>query len=96
MPNTRGKTVFKVASRRKIDLKIVCQGQDIELSHSECARFTTTLKAIKDQSKCFQTNQCILNEFLNQDISDAEVENSIILGLQFAGNYRKILVISTL
>ncbi|CAG8678233.1 10935_t:CDS:10, partial [Ambispora leptoticha] len=80
-----GETVFKTASAcRKIDLKVVCHGRNLELSHSECARTTIPSKAVRDRSKCLRTNQCILNEFLRQDISEDDAENSVIFGLQFA------------
>ncbi|CAG8462094.1 2199_t:CDS:10, partial [Paraglomus occultum] len=80
-----GETMFKTASaRRIIDLRVVCHGQNLELSHSECARATTPSKAVRDRSKCLRTNQCILNEFLRQDISEDDAENSVVFGLQFA------------
>ncbi|CAI2187739.1 19611_t:CDS:10, partial [Funneliformis geosporum] len=81
-----GETVSKSTSAgRKIDLQIITQEGNIELSHSECARYATRVKVIMDRSKCLRTNKCVLDQYLKNDLSEDMVENSAILGLQLAG-----------
>ncbi|RUS27115.1 hypothetical protein BC938DRAFT_483694 [Jimgerdemannia flammicorona] len=45
-------------------------GDNVELSHSECARLATPAKLIRDRSKCLRTNKCILDANLRHEISD--------------------------
>lgn len=83
----RGETVSKATAeyRRKIDLRIVHKFKGIELSHSECAKTPTPAKAVRDRSKCLRTQKCVLDKFLEEDLSDNAVKDSTILGIQFAG-----------
>ena len=86
----RGETISKATKCRKIDLRIECrvQGMEVvELSHSEAAPSATPAKAVRDRSKCYRTNQCILNELLRQNISDEGAKDSIIFGFQFSGEF---------
>ncbi|CAG8624274.1 12737_t:CDS:2 [Ambispora gerdemannii] len=71
--------------RRKIDLRIVHKTKKIELSHSESAKAPTPGKAVQDRSKCLRTLKGVLDNFLKEDLSDEEVQDSKILGIQFAG-----------
>lgn len=80
----RGETVCRT-SRQKIDLRIVCREKGMELSHSECARAVTRTKVTKDRSKCLRTNKCVLDKYLMNNLSEEAVEDSAVLGLQFAG-----------
>jgi len=82
--------------RRKIDLRIVHRYKDIELSHSECAKAPTPVKAIRDRSKCLRTAKTILDKFLLEDLSDEAVKDSTILGIQFAGLDGQIIGIDLL
>ena len=70
---------------QKIDLRIVHKTKKLELSHSESAKAPTPGKAVQDHSKCLQTLKGILDNFLKEDLSDEEVQDSKILGIQFAG-----------
>ncbi|KAG9286892.1 hypothetical protein G9A89_012442 [Geosiphon pyriformis] len=56
---------------------------DVELSHSECARASTPSKAVRDGSKCLHSNQCVLNKYLKKNILIDEAENLVIFGFQF-------------
>ncbi|CAG8807871.1 35871_t:CDS:2, partial [Gigaspora margarita] len=71
--------------RRKIDLRIVHKAKKLELSHTECAKAPTLGKAVQDRSKCLRTLKGVLDNFLKEDLSDEEVQDSKILGIQFAG-----------
>ncbi|CAI2192860.1 16072_t:CDS:2, partial [Funneliformis geosporum] len=57
----------------------------LELSHSECAKIPFPTKIVHDRSKCLRTLKGILNNFLKEDLSDKEVRDSKILGIQFSG-----------
>ncbi|CAI2187836.1 2985_t:CDS:10 [Funneliformis geosporum] len=82
-----GETSTNIMSdrRRKIDLRIVHQSKKIELSHSECAKAPTPGKAVQDRSKCLRTLKGVLDNLLKEDLTDEEVQDSKVLGLQFAG-----------
>ncbi|CAG8490956.1 1950_t:CDS:10 [Paraglomus occultum] len=82
--------------RRKIDLRIVHRYKDIELSHSECAKAPTPVKAIRDRSKCLRTAKTVLDRFLEEDLSDDAVKDSTILAIQFAGLHGQIIGIDLL
>ncbi|RUS21643.1 hypothetical protein BC937DRAFT_91989 [Endogone sp. FLAS-F59071] len=84
------------ASRRKIDLRIVCREKDMDLSHSECARAVTRTKVTKDRSKCLRTNKCILDRYLMNNLSEEAVEDSAVLGLQFADLYGQVIGVDLL
>ena len=71
--------------RRKIDLRIVHKAKNLELSHSECAKAPTPGKAVQDRSKCLRTLKGVLDNLLKEDLSDEEVQDSKVLGIQFAG-----------
>ncbi|CAI2193430.1 10575_t:CDS:2, partial [Funneliformis geosporum] len=71
--------------RRKIDLRIIRIADKLELSHSECAKIPFPTKIVYDWSKCLRTLKGILNNFLNGELSDEEVRDSKILGIQFSG-----------
>ncbi|CAG8851112.1 19685_t:CDS:1, partial [Gigaspora margarita] len=80
-----GETVSKVTTvGRKIDLQIIYrgknQGQNVELSHSECARRTNPTKIINDRSKYLRTNKSVLDQFLSHDLSDEIIKNSAVIG----------------
>ena len=71
--------------RRKIDLRIIRVADKLELSHSECASIPSPTKIVHDRSKCLRTLKGVLNNFLKRDLSDEEVRDSKILGIQFSG-----------
>ncbi|CAJ0903155.1 10456_t:CDS:2 [Entrophospora sp. SA101] len=81
-----GETMSYVMSDccRKIDLRFVHKAKGLELSHSECAKVPTPAKAVHDRSKFLQTLKGVLDNLLKEDLSDDEVQNSKILGNQFA------------
>ncbi|RHZ47141.1 hypothetical protein Glove_590g3 [Diversispora epigaea] len=81
-----GETVSQVTnnSKRKIDLCIRTEDGTKELSHSECAQKATMMKILKDRSKSFRTNKCILNKYLKNDLPSEALENTTIFGLQLA------------
>ncbi|CAG8643592.1 4902_t:CDS:2, partial [Paraglomus occultum] len=93
-----GETLSKTMSdrRRKIDLRIVHKTKKIELSHSEAAKAPTPGKAVQDRSKCLRTLKGVLDNFLKEDLSDEEVQDSKILGIQFAGLNGQIIGIDLL
>ncbi|CAG8769858.1 30260_t:CDS:2, partial [Racocetra persica] len=96
-----GETVSKAtAVGRKIDLQVICrgkyQGKIVELSHSECARRTTSAKIISDRSKCLRTNKSVLNNYLSHDLSDEIIKNSAVIGLQLAALYGQIIGVDLL
>ncbi|CAG8644203.1 12205_t:CDS:10, partial [Ambispora leptoticha] len=82
-----GETLSSATSdrRRKIDLRIVHKVKKLELGHSECAKAPTPAKAVHDRSKCLRTLKGVLDNFLKEDLSDEEVQDSKILGIQFSG-----------
>ncbi|CAG8709267.1 10684_t:CDS:10 [Cetraspora pellucida] len=82
-----GETLSNVMSdrRRKVDLRIIRIADKLELSHSECAKIPSPTKIIHDRSKCLRTLKGVLNNFLKRDLSDEEVRDSKILGIQFSG-----------
>ncbi|CAG8534906.1 6675_t:CDS:2, partial [Scutellospora calospora] len=82
--------------RRKIDLRIIHKAKKLELSHTECAKAPTLGKAVQDRSKCLRTLKGILDNFLKEDLSDEEVQDSKILGIQFAGLNGQIIGIDLL
>ncbi|RIA87470.1 hypothetical protein C1645_827748 [Glomus cerebriforme] len=93
----RKETVFKsILAGRKIDLQIITQEGNIELSHSKCARYAIRVKVIKDRSKCLRTNKCVLDQYLKNDFSENMVKNSAILGLQLAAFYGQVIGIDLL
>ncbi|RGB42067.1 hypothetical protein C1646_751404 [Rhizophagus diaphanus] len=55
-----------------------------------------TGKAVQDRSKCLRTLKGILDNFLKEDLSDEEVQDSKILGIQFAGLNGQIIGIDLL
>ncbi|CAG8796880.1 17599_t:CDS:10, partial [Dentiscutata erythropus] len=71
-------------SKRKIDLCIRTEDGSKELSHSEYAREATLAKIIKDQSKFLRTNKCILDKYLESNISNEALNDMTIFGLQLA------------
>ncbi|CAG8726649.1 16578_t:CDS:2, partial [Cetraspora pellucida] len=82
--------------RRKIDLRIIRIADKLELSHSECAKIPSPTKIIHDRSKCLRTLKGVLNNFLKRDLSDEEVRDSKILGIQFSGLHGQIIEIELL
>ncbi|CAJ0884380.1 14102_t:CDS:2, partial [Entrophospora sp. SA101] len=90
-----GETVSKATKSRKIDLRVLTV-DSIELSHSECARAATTIKIIKDRSKCLRTNKCILDQYLMHDLSEDAVKDSTFFGLQLAGLHGQLFGIDLL
>jgi len=40
---------------------------------------------VQDRSKCLRTLKDVLDNLLKEDLSDEEVQDSKILGIQFAG-----------
>ncbi|CAI2190794.1 18370_t:CDS:2 [Funneliformis geosporum] len=82
--------------RRKIDLRIIRIADKLELSHSECAKIPFPTKIVYDWSKCLRTLKGILNNFLNGELSDEEVRDSKILGIQFSGLHSQIIGIELL
>ncbi|CAG8652744.1 4127_t:CDS:2, partial [Paraglomus occultum] len=81
-----GETMSKVTSKsRKIDMRIVHRVRGIELSHTECARFPTPVKAVRDRAKLLRTNKCILDHYLMEDPTLASTDETVVFGLQFAG-----------
>ncbi|CAG8512510.1 7788_t:CDS:10 [Paraglomus brasilianum] len=87
---------LSVERRRKIDIRIVHKYKDIELSHCECTKAPTPVRAIRDRSKCLRTAKTILDRFLEEDLSDETVKDSTILGIQFAGLHGQIIGIDLL
>ncbi|CAG8813150.1 26131_t:CDS:2, partial [Dentiscutata erythropus] len=81
-----GETVSQVTnnSKRKIDLCIRTEDGIKELSHSEYAQKATMVKILKDRSKSFRTNKCILDKYLENDLPGEALENTTIFGLQLA------------
>ncbi|CAG8778944.1 32888_t:CDS:2, partial [Racocetra persica] len=81
-----GETISQVTnnSKRKIDLCIRTEDGTKELSHSECAQKATMIKILKDQSKSFRTNKCILNKYLENDLPGEALENITVFELQLA------------
>ncbi|CAG8537452.1 10441_t:CDS:2 [Paraglomus occultum] len=93
-----GETLSNVMSdrRRRIDLRIIRVADKLELSHSECARISSPTKVIHDRSKCLRTLKGVLNNFLKRDLTDEEVRDSKILGIQFSGLHGQIIGIELL
>ncbi|CAG8610488.1 2470_t:CDS:2 [Paraglomus occultum] len=93
-----GETLSNATSdrRRKIDLRIVHKVKKLELSHSECAKAPTPAKAVHDRSKCLRTLKGVLDNFLKEDLSDEEVQDSKILGIQFSGLNGQIIGVDLL
>jgi hypothetical protein len=83
--NTIGEIQFSRELVRKIDLRVICREKDMELSHSECARMITHVKITTDRSKCLRTNKRVLDKYLMNSLSEEAVEDSMVIGLQFAG-----------
>ncbi|CAG8779340.1 497_t:CDS:1, partial [Acaulospora colombiana] len=52
--------------------------------HSESAKALTPGKAVQDSSKCLRTLKGVLDNFLKENLSDEEIQDSKILGIQFA------------
>ncbi|CAG8822819.1 1468_t:CDS:2, partial [Gigaspora margarita] len=71
-------------SEKKRDLCTRTEDGTKELSHSECAQKATMVKIIKDRSKSFRTNKCILDKYLENDLPDEALENTTIFELQLA------------
>ncbi|CAG8625390.1 3081_t:CDS:10 [Cetraspora pellucida] len=82
--------------RRKIDLKIIHKTKGLGLSHSECARAPTPAKVVHDRSKCLRTLKGVLDNFLKEDLSNEDVQDSKILGIQFSGLNGQIIGIDLL
>ncbi|CAJ0862243.1 13591_t:CDS:2 [Entrophospora sp. SA101] len=60
---------------------------DKELAHIECAKTPTPLKAVQDRSKCLRSIKCVLDQYLNEDISNGAVHDSKILGAHLVGEF---------
>ncbi|KAF0429464.1 hypothetical protein F8M41_005691 [Gigaspora margarita] len=54
-----GEEIPRPTVNRNIDLRVLSTDNNVELSHSEFACKTTSVKVIKDRSKCIRTNKCI-------------------------------------
>ncbi|RIB21848.1 hypothetical protein C2G38_2034058 [Gigaspora rosea] len=93
-----GETLSNVMSdrRRKIDLRIVHRTKGLELSHSECSRAPTPAKVVHDRSKCLRTLKGVLDNFLKEDLTNEDVQDSKILGIQFSGLNGQIIGIDLL
>ncbi|CAG8720116.1 2370_t:CDS:2, partial [Funneliformis caledonium] len=75
---------------------IICREKNIELSHSECARMITRIKITKDRSKSLRTNKRVFDKYLINSLSEEAVEDSVVIGLQFAELYGQIIGIDLL
>ncbi|CAJ0836068.1 14167_t:CDS:2 [Entrophospora sp. SA101] len=58
-----------------------------KLAHIECAKTPTPLKAVQDRSKCLRSIKCVLDQYLNEDISNGAVHDSKILGAHLVGEF---------
>ncbi|CAG8798088.1 44046_t:CDS:2 [Gigaspora margarita] len=76
---------------QKIDIRIVHRTKGLKLSHSECARAPIPAKVVHDRSKCLRTLKGVLDNFLKEDLTNEDVQDSKILGIQFSGNFITIV-----
>ncbi|CAG8598234.1 9217_t:CDS:10, partial [Paraglomus occultum] len=84
----RGETETKCTSTpacRKINMRIVHQAHNIELSHTECAQSPAPMKAVHDCSKLLRTNKCVLDKYLMENIPMDTYTETTVFDLQVAG-----------
>lgn len=63
-----------------ISSELNCMSRELNvLEQSHASKIT------KDRSKCLRTNKCVLDKYLMNDLPEEVVEDSAVLGLQFAG-----------